>query len=258
MEYADGKLLAQVDGGVGIVTLNNPEKRNAMTLEMSAAFGEVLKNFNEDPTVKVVIMTGAGDKAFGSGADVSEYQNRMAEFRKTAQATRVHLLGLRKPLIARIRGACVGGGLLQAIQCDLRIASEDSTFGIPTARLGNSPPVETLRKLIALVGQGNVGMMLYTAGRFTAAEALQMGLVNRVVPPEHLTDTVMEIARSIAKNAPLALAAGKLVLSDSLKDPADRDPAAVEQAMSACFASEDFKEGRAAFKEKRTPNFQGR
>jgi enoyl-CoA hydratase len=263
-EYADGKMLAVKDGGIGFITFNQPEKRNAMSVEMWQGLEEILDDFREDSGVRVVIMNGAGGKAFVSGADISQFEKRRAnadaqeEYARLTSGGRARLANFPKPSIAAIQGFCLGGGLAIAMQTDLRIASANSQFGIPAARLGIAYAFDGLRALVQLVGPANARMILYTGTRMGADEAARIGLINKVVPEDSLTDTVLELARTIAGNAPLSVAANKLCIDNVLKDPADRDLEAIARAGRACLDSEDYREGRTAFMEKRQPRFQGR
>jgi enoyl-CoA hydratase/carnithine racemase len=263
-EYADGKMLAVKDGGIGFITFNQPEKRNAMSVEMWQGLAEILDDFREDAAVRVVIMTGAGGKAFVSGADISQFEKRRAnadaqeEYARLTSGGRARLANFPKPSIAAIQGFCLGGGLAIAMHTDLRIASANSQFGIPAARLGIAYAFDGLRTLVQLVGPAHARMILYTGTRMGAEEAARIGLINKVVPEESLTDTVLELARTIAGNAPLSIAANKLCIDNILKDPADRDLAAIARAGRTCLDSEDYREGRTAFMEKRQPRFLGR
>ena len=264
LSYADGKMLAQRQDGVGIITFNQPEKRNAMSVEMWTGMGEILDAFAADDSVRVVVLTGAGEKAFVSGADISQFEKQRAnadaqqEYDRLTSAGRAKLGAFAKPTIARIRGFCLGGGLAIAMQTDLRIASSDSQFGIPAAKLGIAYGLDGLKKLVSLVGPAHARMILYTGSRISAGEAERIGLVNKVVEPDQLSDTVMEIARTIAGNAPLSIAASKLTIDQVLKDAGDRDTDAIRAASVRCFDSADYKEGRTAFMEKRAPRFTGR
>jgi enoyl-CoA hydratase/carnithine racemase len=157
-----------------------------------------------------------------------------------------------------IRGYCIGGGLAIAMQADIRIASTDSRFGIPAARLGLAYGFEGLRRLVSLVGPAHARMMLYSAQLIDAAEAYRIGLTNRMVEPADLESTVFDLARTIADNAPLSVAASKMAIDQVLLDPAQRDLDALALATARCFDSDDFREGRAAFAEKRKPVFKGR
>ncbi len=262
--YADGKMLAAVEGGVGLITFNQPEKRNAMSIDMWDGLGAILDAWVDDPAVRVAVLTGAGDKAFVSGADISQFEkNRnnadaQKEYDKRTSAGRAKLAAFPKPVIARIHGFCLGGGLGIAMQADIRIASESSAFGIPAAKLGIVYGPSTVRQLISLVGQAQARALLFSAQRIDAAEAMRIGLVNQVVPDADLAGAVDKLARTIAGNAPLSVRGMKLVVDQLARDPAERDMDAVHQAVAACFDSADYAEGRRAFMEKRPPQWQGR
>ena len=234
-----------------------------MSIEMWQGLVEILDAFAADDSVRVVVLTGAGDKAFVSGADISQFaKNRsnaeaQVEYDRLTSAGRAKLATFAKPTIARIRGFCLGGGLAIAMQTDLRIAAESAQFGIPAARLGIAYAFDGLRKLVQLVGPAHARMILYTANRIGAREAERIGLINQAVADADLDEAVLAIARTIADNAPLSIAASKLTITEVLKDPADRDMDAVRAAGVACFDSADYKEGRSAFLEKRRPRFTG-
>ena len=263
-QYADGKMLAEIEDGVGLITFNQPEKRNAMSVNMWHGLTEILDAFENDPGVRVVILTGAGNKAFVSGADISQFEanradsNAQVEYDRTTSAGRARLAAFPKPVIARIRGFCLGGGLGIAMQADLRIAAEDSQFGIPAARLGIAYGWDMVSRLVSLVGHAHARTILYTGERLDAAEAGRIGLVNRVVADEDLTETVLSLARTIADNAPLSVAASKLSINQTIRPESERDLAAVRAAVATCFDSADYTEGRTAFMEKRRPKFIGR
>ncbi|MDE2198037.1 MAG: enoyl-CoA hydratase/isomerase family protein [Rhodospirillales bacterium] len=264
MQYAEGKMLAEIEGGVGLVTFNQPEKRNAMSVGMWQGLVEILDAFEADDEVRVVILTGAGHKAFVSGADISQFEqqradsNAQADYDRVTSAGRARLAGFAKPVIARIRGFCLGGGLGLAMQADLRIASADAQFGIPAARLGIAYGFDMVSKLVSLVGPAHARTLLYTGQRIDAAEAERIGLVNRTVAEEDLIDTVLDLARTLAENAPLTLRAAKLAVGEAVKVESERNLAAVDAAIAACFDSADYREGRTAFMEKRPPRFLGR
>src|SRR5271166_2893410 len=234
-EFAGGKMLAAKDDGVGLITFNQPEKRNAMSMEMWTGLGEILDQFSEDSGVSVVILTGAGGKAFVSGADISQFEkNRdsaeaQAEYHRATGVGREKFHTFKKPIIARIRGFCMGGGLAIAMATDLRIASVDSQFGIPAARLSIAYAPDAVRRLI-----------------------------DRMTTEEALNDVVLDIACTIADNAPLSVAASKLTINEMLKDASERDMAAIKRMSEVCFNSADYKEGRTAFMEKRPPRWVGR
>lgn len=264
LSLATDKMIARKEGGIGWMIFNNPERRNALKLEMWQAVSEIIADFSADDAVRTVVMAGAGDKAFISGADISEFAKHRAsaeaeeEYNRVTATAQDALGSLEKPLVAMIRGFCVGGGLAVALQADIRIASDDSQYAIPAARLGLGYGFAGLRKLSALVGPAMAKEILFTARRFSAEEALRMGLINRLVPVADLDATVRELAETIADNAPLTVRAAKAAIGEVLKDPADRDVDAIERQVRACFDSEDYAEGRTAFMEKRRPQFKGR
>jgi enoyl-CoA hydratase len=261
---ADGKILSAVTDGVGVITFNNPTKRNAMSLEMWEGFGEALIELRDDPDVRVVILVGAGDKAFISGADISQFEKNRhnaeasEQYSKRNEAQRALLANYPKPTIACIGGFCLGGGMQLAMLTDMRFASDNSQFGIPAAKLGIAYGYDGLRNLVSLVGPSWARLIMYTGMRIEAAEALRIGLVDRVLPDGELWNATMEIARTISTNAPLAIKAAKITIAQVLKDESQRDMDAVKQIGLACMDSGDFREGRTAFMEKRKPQFKGR
>jgi enoyl-CoA hydratase len=262
--FADGKILQSVTEGVGVVTFNNPEKRNAMSLDMWEGLGHALVELRDDPEVRVVILTGAGDKAFVSGADISQFEKNRhnaeasEEYAKKSAAQRALLADYPKPVIASIRGFCLGGGMQVAMMADIRIVSDNSQFGIPAAKLGIAYGYDGLKNLVSLVGPSWARLLMYTGMRIDAAEAQRIGLVDRMLPDAELWDATMEIARTISGNAPLAIQAAKITIKQVLKDESQRDMDAIKAIGTACMDSEDFREGRRAFMEKRKPRFTGR
>jgi enoyl-CoA hydratase/carnithine racemase len=262
--HAGGKILQNVNDGVGIITFNNPDKRNAMSLEMWEGLGLALTELRDNADVRVVILTGAGDKAFVSGADISQFEktrhNAAAseEYSRRSEAQRALLASYPKPTIACIRGFCLGGGMQVAMLTDIRIASDNSQFGIPAAKLGIAYGYDGLKHLVSLVGPSWARLIMYTGMRIEAAEALRIGLVDRVLPDAQLWDATMEIARTISGNAPLAIKAAKITISEVLQDESKRDMDAIKKIGMACMDSEDFREGRTAFMEKRKPQFKGK
>ena len=258
------KIVARIEDGVGWLIYNNPDRRNAMSFEMQVASALALRRFQEDEAVRVVVLRGAGDRAFVSGADISEFERlrTTVEARKrydqAGQETGRAFAALEKPLIAMIRGYCLGGGLATALNADLRVASDDSLFGIPAGRLGVGYGFAGIKVLVDLVGPSRTSEILLTARRFTAAEAHRMGLIDRVVPVEDLESIVRELAGRLAANAPLTLRAAKFAIRQATKDPERRDLNRARQLVEACFRSEDYVEGRQAFLEKRPPRFRGR
>ena len=264
MQLKTDRMIARKEGGIGWMIFNSPARRNAVSYEMWQAIPEILGDFAADENVRVVVMRGEGGKAFVSGADISEFQEK----RGTAEAVEIYnaagaaahqaMLGLEKPLIAMIQGFCVGGGVAVAIDADIRIASDDAQFASPAAKLGLGYGYDGVKTLMDLVGPSFVKEIFFTAKRFTAAEALQMGLVNRVVPVDRLEATVRDYAETIAANAPLTIKTLKATVREAIKNPAERDLDRIDRMVKACFASQDYVEGRTAFMEKRKPAFRGR
>lgn len=262
--FADGRILQSVADGVGVITFNNPDKRNAMSLEMWEGLGKALIELRDDADVRVVILTGAGDKAFMSGADISQFEKTRhnaeasEEYSKKSAAQRALLADFSKPIIACIRGFCLGGGMQVAMAADIRIASDNSQFGIPAAKLGIAYGYDGLKHLVSLVGPSWARLLMYTGMRIESAEALRIGLVDRVVADAELWNATLEIARTISGNAPLAIQAARITIAQVLKDESDRDMDAIKAIGTACMDSEDFREGRQAFMEKRKPKFRGK
>ena len=263
IELKTNKMLARVEAGLGWVTFNNPERHNAVSLEMWAGLGRILEAFQQDDAVRVVVLSGAGNKAFVSGADISEFDTKRstAEQKKTYGEVAAHanhwLNKLDKPLIAMIQGYCIGGGLATALSADVRFATPESTFGIPAARLGLGYDYGGLKRLCDLVGPSRAKDIMLSARFMSAAEAESMGLINRICAADELEDEVRAYASIVADNAPLTIRAAKAAIDEAVKDPADRDLSRIESLINACFDSEDYREGRRAFKEKRRPNFLG-
>jgi enoyl-CoA hydratase len=258
------KMLARNDGGVGYVIFNNPERHNAVSLDMWDATSRILEGFANDEEVRVVVLTGAGGKAFVSGADISKFESERA----TLEATRRYNASVEKaytgiqqfakPTIAMIRGYCIGGGVGLAVCCDLRICSDNSRFAVPAAKLGLGYSYAGLRRLVDVVGPAFAREIFFTARQFDAEEASRMGLINRVVPEAELEAYVKNYAETIAANAPLTVKAVKYIIGEVMKDESTRNLARCAELVEQCFASNDFIEGRRAFMEKRKPAFTGK
>ncbi len=255
-------MLAEVDGPIGWMTFNKPARRNAVSLDMWEAMPVILDRFEQDPAVRVIVLKGAGDQAFVSGADISQFEQARsseagnAHYEKVSGAASDRLSGCSKPTVAMIRGFCIGGGLAIAIGCDIRIADEGARFGIPAARLGLGYAAPGVKKLMDLVGPSFTKEIFFTARHFSAAEAREMGLVNRVVPGDTLEADTRRICATIGDNAPMTMRALKHTVRELARgEPADL--AASEALVKACFDSQDYIEGRRAFMEKRRPVFHG-
>jgi enoyl-CoA hydratase len=258
------KMLARKADGIGWMTFNNPERHNAVSMEMWQAAERILSDFAADPAVRVVVITGAGGRAFVSGADISKFESeRASEAAVEAyqqQTAKVYelLAECAKPTIAMIQGHCIGGGTALAVCCDMRICGATASFGVPAAKLGLGYPISGIRRLVDLVGPSFAKEIFFTAKRWGAEDARIMGLVNRVVPNEELEAFVLDYAKTIAGNAPLTVGSVKTIVREALKDRGAADEALCDALVKQCFASEDYVEGRRAFMEKRPPQFKGR
>jgi enoyl-CoA hydratase/carnithine racemase len=257
------KMLSRKEGKVGYLTFNNPERHNAVSLDMWEAAEGYLKKFKSDENIRVVVVTGAGSKAFVSGADISKFEKERSSQegidRYNAAVDRANnaFYTFPKPTIAMIRGYCIGGGVGLALCCDMRICSEGSKFGVPAAKLGLGYRFDGLKKLVDLVGPSFAKEIFFTARQFTAAEAQMMGLVNRVLPDADLEKYVKDYADTIAVNAPLTVDSVKFIVAQAVADESKRDLKKSDDLVQACFASNDYTEGRKAFMEKRKPQFTG-
>ena len=247
------------------IVFNRPQMRNAVSLEMWQKLSELLEEVATDNDLRVLLLRGAGEEAFISGADISQFGKvrfdvaNMAEYDRSTGKALIALLELEKPVIAMIQGFCMGGGCSVAVMCDLRLASDDARFGIPAARLGIAYPLERgVERLVHIVGPANATEILLAARVYNAEEAYHMGLVNRVLPKAELENYTRDYALKLADNAPLSVAAHKVSIRESLKVPSQRDIEKVRALAAQCFASSDYKEGVAAFMEKRRPKFQGK
>ena len=257
------KMLAEVNDGIGWITFNAPEKRNAMSLDMWQGLGEILGKLQEEKSLRVLILKGAGDAAFVSGADISEFEDKRSSQRDRDAYEAAFddaldkLANFATPVVAMIRGYCIGGGLAIALNTDIRIATEQSKFGIPAAKLGLGYGFEAVKTLESIVGPSHAKDILFTARFLEAKEALSIGLVNFMVGSELLEQTVHEYANKIVTNAPLTIRAVKKTVSEVVKDPGQKNPAHIERMVNDCFLSADYQEGRRAFMEKRKPKFTG-
>jgi enoyl-CoA hydratase len=264
MKSPTERMIVETEGPVGWMIFNNPERRNAVSLDMWQAIPAIVEAFEADPSVRVIVLKGAGDKAFISGADISQFEQQrnspeaVARYEEISVGATTRLAQSRKPTIAMIHGFCIGGGVGVALACDLRIAAENARFAIPAARLGLGYRWSGVKKLVDLVGPAYAKEIFFTARQFSAAEAFAMGLINRVVPEAELASFVRGTCATIAENAPLTIEAIKGVVEELAKPPAELDRARCEALVARCFGSADYTEGRRAFMEKRKPVFQGK
>ena len=264
IDQQNAKMLGSKDGPVGHLIFNNPEKHNAVSLEMWDAADTILDGFEADDDVRIVVLSGAGGKSFVSGADISKFEKErgseaaVRHYNDRIKVVYERVENFAKPTIAMVNGYCLGGGLNLAAACDLRFCSAKSKFGMPAARLALGYPYAAIRRLINAVGPAAAKYMMFSAQRIDAEEAFRLGLVQQVLPEEELEGFVTDFAQRIAANAPLTVKAMKLITNEVLKDPADTDLALCDSLVAQCFASEDYKEGRRAFLEKREPQFKGR
>lgn len=264
LDTGSDRLHATVTDGIGTIVFDNPEKHNAMTGEMLAGVSRASAAFVADPDVRVVVVRGAGERAFVSGADINQLGGgqipappAIPDAARDAPASPGGLLRVGKPVIALIHGYCIGGGVMVALAADIRYCSDDAQFGIPAAKLGVGYPHEATSTLVALVGPGQAAEILFSGRRIDADEAARIGLVNRVFPKHELDGAVDALAHEIAANAPLSHVAHQRSIHAAVTaDPAER--AGVDEATAAAWASDDFREGASSFLERRTPEFRGR
>jgi enoyl-CoA hydratase len=257
------KMLSKIEGSIGYLIFNNPEKHNAVSLEMWDATDAILDEFESNPDVRVVVLTGAGGKSFVSGADISKFEKE----RGSAEATKHYNARIRaiyeridhfpKPTIAQVDGYCIGGGLNLAVCCDIRICSTKSKFAMPAAKLALGYPFPAIQRLINAIGASHAKYLMFTAERIDADTAYRMGFVQSVHDESSLEQEVAALANQIGSNAPLTVKAMKFIATQVLTDPDNRDLGQCDALVDACFNSEDYKEGRTAFMEKRAPQFKG-
>ena len=258
------KLLARREGPVAQIIFNNVAKMNAVSLDMWERMIGLLDEYAKDPDLRVLVVSGAGGKAFVSGADISKFEQTrstpesVAKYGNTSIKAYETLYNFPKPTIAKIQGYCIGGGMNVGICCDVRVATEGSKFGIPAGRLGLGYGFPGVHRLTEVIGISRAMEMFYTARQYTAREALDMGLINQMVPEIELDMAVDAMTKQISENAPLTIATIKAVAREIGKPSAQRDHAKLDRMVQACFDSEDYVEGRRAFMEKRKPFFKGK
>ena len=264
MTATTDKLLVENAEGIGVLIFNQPEKRNAISLDMWQGIGDALESLAEDTDMRALVISGAGDEAFSAGADISEFSERRTTpedretYDKAMDRAFDRLVNFPKLTIAMIDGVCVGGGAELAMDCDISIASDRARFAITPAKLGLGYGLRDVSRLVRHVGPRNAKEILATGRFYDAEEAQAMGWINQVVEAEDLADFVLDFAHAVADNAPLAVTAAKLMVNEALKAPADQDRALCDQLVEACFQSQDYIEGQAAFTEKRRAKFTGR
>lgn len=255
-----GRVDTHVEDGIGWLIFDNVKRRNAMSVAMWRGAAEAIAAFEADARVRVIVMKGAGEEAFISGADISEFEKVRSNSRAAQEYEAISgeafsaLENVGKPLVAMIHGFCFGGGVAVAMKADIRIAQAGSLFSIPAARLGIAYPPASVRDLVSLVGPANAKDILFSAKRIDAAEAARIGLINRVSAPDALDKDVRDLAATLADNAPLSIWASKLCIDHFARGAPDR----AAEVVARCFDSADYAEGRKAFMEKRRPVFRGR
>jgi len=258
------RIIAEKQGPIGWLTFNNPARRNAVSIDMWEAIPQVLDRFEQDAEIRVIVLKGEGDKAFVSGADVSQYEKQRSSaegiqyYEEIASRVQDRLQDCDKVLVAMIRGYCLGAGINISLCCDLRIAAEDARLGIPAAKLGLGYRASSLKNLVDTVGPAYAREVLVTGRQFKADEAKAMGLVHRVAPVAELEPLVLEYCAMISENAPLTIRASKRIVRELLRPGAAFDAQACAALVKQCFDSQDYIEGRRAFMEKRKPVFQGK
>ena len=257
------ELIVKRDGPIGRVVFSNPTKYNAMSHEMWLDVPKVIQAFDADPAVRLIVLEGEGDKAFVSGADISKFgasqedPAMQAAWNDAVEAAYLAPVLCSKPVVAKIRGICMGGGLGLAAACDLRFCRDDARFRMPAGRLGLGYNTVGVRRFLHVIELQNTLDIFFSARIFGAADALQMGFVSKVAARDDFDALVDDWCSTVAENAPLTLRALKLTVKQLIADPELRDNAAVDAAIAACFESADYREGALAFMEKRPPQFRG-
>jgi enoyl-CoA hydratase/carnithine racemase len=261
---SDGRVDYEVVGGMARLVLNQPKRLNAMSFDMWIALGQLVARAEADANIRAIVVEGAGDKAFCSGADISQFgekrssEEAVAAYEEAVRAGLAALAHAQKPTLAVIRGICFGGGLALAMSCDLRLAREGARFCIPAAKLGLGYAHNSLDFVVRRIGLSATADIFYSARQFDAPEAQRLGIANHIWPEADFEAQVEAYLARIAGNAPLTLRALAVSLRELAKPEGARDRRVADEAVAACFASEDYAEGRRAFAEKRAPEFKGR
>ncbi|MGB3290328.1 MAG: enoyl-CoA hydratase [Burkholderiaceae bacterium] len=258
------RVLAWLDETTLHIRFNNPARHNALSVDMWEAVVPLLEQAKTDDRVRLAVFSGEGEKSFVSGADISQFEDMRAareavtRYEAMAEASLTAIQDFPKPTLACISGYCIGGGVNVAIACDLRIASDNSVFSIPAARLGLGYRYSAMKNLIDLIGPGATKDLFFTGRRINAAEAKSLGLINRIAPAQELPALLAEYTRAMAENAPITIGAAKAIAAEILKSAPNVDKDRCTALIRSCFDSQDYAEGRTAFMEKRKPVFVGR
>ena len=263
MSKPHGHIETEIEGSTCWITFDNPTRMNALNTSMWAALPTLIDEAQRNDTVRVVIFKGRGGKAFSAGADISEFGSARTgdaakDYDELNHAAFGAVMACSKPTIAMIEGYCMGGGLELALCCDLRYAAQGSNFAIPAAKLGIGYNPRWIRPLFSALSATQAKEVLFTGRRFSGEEALAMGMITRLLPSDKLALETRELAGQIAENAPLSVYAAKRCIDEFLRAPENPDMNALDELVQACFDSEDYAEGRAAFTEKRKPVFKGK
>tara|TARA_Y100001970_G_scaffold294368_1_gene451860 strand:+ start:49541 stop:50347 length:807 start_codon:yes stop_codon:yes gene_type:complete len=264
LDTSTEKLKASIDGPIALITFNKPSKHNAICTEMWRSLSRTIEIFENNHEVRVIILKGAGNRSFVSGADISEFENTrtgpeaVASYDQLSEGATDQVYECNKPTIAMINGYCMGGGLGIAVACDLRIASNKSLFSIPAAKLGLGYRAKSLSRLINLVGPSFAREIMITANKFDGNNALQMGLINRLLPEEELMSYTLDCAKNISINAPLTIFAARQAIKSFVDQNSPKNLSYLDELVNNCFSSNDYNEGRDAFRNKKEPKFQGK